>query len=45
MQLRYKNYDFIRFALYEEDYLKRLNEESNKKYRLENGIIGLMIVV
>jgi len=45
MQQRYKDYDFIGFVIYERKYLNRLIEESNKKYGLEDRIIGFTIVV
>jgi len=45
MQQRYKDYDFIGFVIYERDDLRRLIEESNKKYGLEDRIIGFTIVV
>jgi hypothetical protein len=45
MQQRYKDYDFIGFVIYEGDYLRKLIEESNKKYGLEDRIIGFTIVV
>ncbi|NAZ26190.1 MAG: hypothetical protein GU343_01465 [Nanoarchaeota archaeon] len=44
-QQRYKDYDFIEFVLYKKDYLRRLIKEFNKKYGLEDGIIGFTIVV
>jgi hypothetical protein len=44
-QQRYKDYDFIGFVIYKGKYLDRLIEESNKKYRLEDRIIGFTIVV
>ena len=45
MQQRYKDYDFIGFVIYERDDLRRLIEESNKKFGLEDRIIGFTIVV
>jgi hypothetical protein len=44
-QQRYKDYDFVGFVLYKGDYLKRLIREFNKKYGLEDRIIGFTIVV
>jgi glycosyltransferase involved in cell wall biosynthesis len=44
-QQRYKDYDFIGFVIYGGKYLDRLIEESNKKYGLEDRIIGFTIVV
>jgi hypothetical protein len=44
-QQRYKDYDFIEFVLYERKCLDRLIKEFNKKYGLEDRIIGFTIVV
>ncbi|MFZ8855798.1 MAG: hypothetical protein ACO2OX_01190 [Candidatus Nanopusillus sp.] len=43
-QPRYENYDFTGFVLHERDYLEGLIKEFNKKYGLEDEIIGLTIV-
>ena len=44
-QRRYKDYDYIGFVIYGGKYLDRLIEESNKKYGLDDIIIGFTIVV